>query len=110
MDAQVLGMWVKERADRGDLVSEGQIRRKWWKHLHDVQAEVRGEKEMHVLERSLSIVLLPDMEQRALHTNATVEERAIGPGLPREADAPQGGGRSDRAAAGRDHALERTAR
>ena len=109
MDAQVLGVGAKERADRGDLVPEGQVRRKGWKHLHGVQVEVCDEKEMHVLQRALSIVLLPDMEQRALHTNASVDERAIRPRRPGQADAPQCGGGSRRVRSGCAHALERPA-
>src|SRR5207248_7309743 len=37
MDAEMLGMRVKERPDRGDLMPDRQLRREGWKHLHHIQ-------------------------------------------------------------------------
>jgi hypothetical protein len=69
---------------------------------------VRGEKEMYLLQRALVAVLLPDMKQRPSHPNASVDQRAVPPRLPRQADPPQGGGRSRRVPAGSAHPPERT--
>jgi hypothetical protein len=77
MNAEVLGVRAKERADGGDLVAEGQGCWKGRKGLHDVQIEVRDEKEMYLFQRASSVALCPDMEQPASDAYAPVEERAV---------------------------------
>src|SRR5581483_3366594 len=73
----------------GDLMPDRQLCREGWKHLHDIQLEVRGEKEVYLLQRALVVVLLPDVEQRPSHANASVDQRAVPPRLPRQACPPQ---------------------
>lgn len=77
MNAEVFGVRAKERADGGDLVAEGQGRWKGRKGLHEVQVEVRDEKEMYLLQHASSVALCPDMEQPAPHPYAPIEERAV---------------------------------
>ncbi len=62
VNAKVLGVRAKERADGGDLVGKGQARRKGRKRLHDVQVEVSDEKEMYLFQPPSSVAILPDME------------------------------------------------
>jgi|SRR5579862_823635 len=109
VNVQVLGMRVDERPDHSDLVADAEPRRKGWKNLHDVEVKVRSQKEMNLAQRTLGIVLPPDVEKCASHSNASVDERAILSRLAGEADMPQGGRGVERVPHWRGDALEGTA-